>query len=227
MRFTTAVVVLGFLGSATSPPGSRQTPATGDSYVVGDRVVVVPPPRGYLDAAARFESARKSFSAEAGNLDLLAVFMTSEDVNAVSQGTPPALTMYATVKTIRPLKDRTFSPREFPAIFKAAMGTMTADPRLLEELSDRLGSTLSIGRPLNLGIVESTATTTSVLQLTRAAVGDATEIIATVSSLMLLNEKIVVITIFRKYANVSDLDTLRAFTTDWVDNIRRANMPGR
>src|SRR5438034_6640700 len=103
---------------AVSVSAQAQTRKTNNtSLQLGDRVVVIPAPDGFEEAASQFEDVKARFTVteDPGN-DLLAVHLLATDCERLRRGESGSFNFYTKISVRKTARERDFSPSQFAAI---------------------------------------------------------------------------------------------------------------
>lgn len=221
---------------------SARAQAAADTYALGDRTVVIPPPPGFVEATSRSEVLKKFFeAAEATALDTLAVHVPTANMERFERGDYHDLDFYTKVSVSKSLR----AEASTPAYFAALVARLRAENARIfdvnsahmrdqlkahnKSLSEFLkeDTRLSLSQPVTLGEIESTPSSYGALLLTKATfhVGDERKVkmLASGASAVLVRGRIVWVYTYKVFNTDKDADDLRAFTKRWLGEIVRAN----
>src|SRR5437899_9200159 len=105
--------------SVSGVSAQAQTRKTNNTSLLqlGDRVVVIPAPDGFEEAASQFESVKTRFTVteDPGN-DLLAIHLLATDCERLRRGESGPFNFYTKIAVRKIARERDFSSSEFAAI---------------------------------------------------------------------------------------------------------------
>ena len=227
--------------AALAAAAAAQAPS-GDTYRLGDREVSIPPPAGFVEATSRSPFVKKFFEAtEAPALDLLAVHLTTADMEKIARGEYSNLGFYTKISVSKNLRVRDVSQEYFSRL----VATMRANSEKLLDfnrpemraqlkhqnkgLSDLLkeNAQMDLSQPVKLGEIEGTPNSFGLLMLIKVTFGTGGEQNETMmvvgSSAVRVRGRVVWVYTYRAFKSDRDADELRAFTQRWLADILRAN----
>jgi len=231
-----ATLLLGFSVSAQTPD-SKTT-----SFQLGDKVVVIPDPEGFEEAASQFEIIKKNMSAteDPGN-DMLAVHLPKEDCERVRRGEFGAFKFYTKVSVRKANRTREETASDFSGLVsefrKSGADALDINsPRMkaalerLEKSVSELGNSDSkpqMSQPVNLGEFDTRPNVYSVLlslsyQYEENGVRRTRPILGGLTFLR-VNQRLIYVYTYRSYTAKTDIEVLQDFTRKWVGKILAAN----
>ena len=228
---------------AVSVSAQAQTRKTNNtSLQLGDRVVVIPAPDGFEEAASQFEDVKARFTVteDPGN-DLLAVHLLATDCERLRRGESGPFNFYTKISVRKTARERDFSPSEFaaiPAEFRKSGAaildvngpTMKATLEHLEKgVSELTQNTAKVemSQPENLGEFDNRPNVYSVmLLLTYKVQSGLSQRVTPVLgglSFVRVKQRLLYVYTYRKYESKADIEVLRDFTKQWINMILGAN----
>lgn len=211
-------------------------------HQLGNRVVQIPPPKGFVEAYSQLKSIRDYANAtEGSNNEILAVFITSEDAEMERRGEIGDLAFYAKVSMRRDFKETYISQEDFgtiTSIFK------TEGVKMLNVNSEKMKSRVSeTQRNLNalskkdaklrleaqevLGEIEKSPNTYGIMLQTKtsAQIEDTRLESLELRTICLIRVKDRLLYVYtsREYKSKEDVEILKSFTTEWLNQIMAAN----
>ena len=231
-----ATLLLGFSVSAQTHDSKTS------SFQLGDKVVVIPDPEGFEEAASQFEIIKKNMSAteDPGN-DMLAVHLQVSECEKFRRGEFGPLSFYTKVSVRKVNRTKEETASDF-AVLVSAFRKSGADvldinsPRMkaalerLEKSVSELGNSDSkpeMSQPVNLGEFDTRPNVYSVLlslnytfeengvRKTRPILGGLT--------FLRVKQRLIYVYTYRSYTSKTDIHVLRDFTREWVGKILAAN----
>lgn len=237
----TAISLIFILIIAVSGPA--QTPKAGaKTFQLGDRLIAIPAPDGFEEAASQFESIRNRFSAteDPGN-DMLAVHLSIADSEKVRRGDDNSFSFYTKVSVNKAFRDRDVSDADFSDIvgrFKQSTSTlldinspsMKATLENLEKSLSELNkqsTNLDISEPVNLGEFDNRPNVYGLMLLLtlRMQSGETqvNRVVVGTLSFVRMKQRLIYCYTYRKYDSKADIAILRDFTKQWIGKILAAN----
>jgi hypothetical protein len=250
MRFTVLALLFLFVIFSDAPGqtrrgGVRQTrrapvvapkpPAP--SFQLGARNVFIPIPDGMVEATSQSDVVSAFFKAtEAKGNEVLAVHMPQKALETIKQGAQPDFSVYTKVSVQQALKSYDLTDQDFAdatAEFeKSSAQLLNVDSPQMKELQKSISEGLSdvsgknveftLDQPVNLGAFQKTPNVYSVLFLMKTK-GSAGPPLLCGTSFMKVNQRLLFVYTYRKYAAASDVETLKNFTRQWTEQILSAN----
>lgn len=230
MRFAALAFGLATALLVVAPP---QLPL--EEVVVGGTVVRIPTPeRGYLPTR-RSAPALLAFSKSliTADVDLLELFVTTEDMARHLKEESPLLRRYMMVQVVRSVKATLFSNKDCATIkagLKQQFGT------IVEEQRDKISRILSsksavsdIGLPnvVPLGFCHETASSLVVLMLAkitnRASPDPRPRVMVAAAGFCLVKGKLVQLNVYSRYGAREDIDWVNVAVGNWLSDVVRAN----
>jgi hypothetical protein len=209
---------------------------------IGSSRVRLVPPEGYIDCSGENDPVRnfaENFCPPANRL--LGVFGSEEFRRSALAGEAPPMFDYALVEVSRGLiwRDATTADfaeasnslkREQKTLFcRAEPELKAAINRLNRSLQEATGEnvSLNLGQPVSLGVFDESSRHISILMLMRMQLNsrgksDSSKVAATIS-LIHVNGKVIFAYAYRAYTGEPSVTKLKAFTTDWITKLAKAN----
>jgi len=248
LRIVAALVV--FAGLAQAQPHEARN---GASVQLGDKLIVVPAPKGFEEAGSQFKEIKDRFVAtEAPGADFLLAHLPVSQCESLRNGEPVALERYTKVTVLKALRDVIFSETDMAAAvaeFRKNSGALF-DPdgptmRAVTEKAER-GLTELESKPIGLGLkptenlgefdVRPGVFSVLLLITYQVEVGGTQSIMPMLASLTFLKvkQRLLYVTVYRKINSAAALKTelkpgisdVKQFTTTWVNEILAANKEG-
>jgi len=212
------------------------------SLQLGDKVIILPSPAGFEEAASQFEDIKRRMTAtEAPENDMLAVHMLKEDCAILRKGESTSLTFYTKVSIRKANRTTVKTEKDFGelvAVFRKD-GTNILDPNsprmkaIVERLDKAVAelynsdAKLELTQPVNLGEMDTRPNVYSVLLLLNISsevngTRRDTPILGGLSFVR-VKERLLYVYTYRHYTSKSDIDVLREFTKTWIGDILAAN----
>ena len=234
----TVMVILG--GTASALAQASKTRAA--TFELGAQVLTIPAPAGFEEAASQFEKIKTHFSSteDPGN-DMLAVYLQSADCEKLRAGEFGPLSFYTKVSIRRGVRELDYSTERFAQLVAAFRqnGAQILDVNgpVMKAATERLDKSLTelneqetqvdLGQPVNLGEFDTRPNVYSVMLLlnirTTTGDGEASVPILGGLSYIRVKQRLVYVYTYRKYKSKADAGILRAFTTEWINQILAAN----
>lgn len=211
-------------------------------YQLGNKRIIIPSPQGFVEAASKIEAVKTFFSAtEDPNLDLLAVHLPEEIVDKVKGGKIDRLAYYTKVSVSKRLRERDFSQSDFSGLVSNIQtnsakvfdlnspGNKLALNNLNKNLSNLSGQDVQIdfSTPVNLGEIVKTPEQYGALLLVKTKThieGKEEELILLAgASLIRVRERLIFVYTYRAFNSDKDIEIIRGFTRQWLDEIVKAN----
>ena len=250
MRFTALMLLSLFLLVLEAPAqtrrgGARQTRRTpvaaakqpAASYQLGTRNVFIPAPDAMVEATSQSDVVSAFFKAtEAKDNEVLAVHLPQKALEAIKQGAQPDFGLYTKVSVQRALKSYDLTDKDFldaAAEFeKSSAQLLNVNSPQMKELQQSISEGLSdvsgqkvdfnLEQPVNLGAFQKTANIYSILFLMKTK-GNTGPPLLCGTSFMKVNQRLLFVYTYRKYAAASDVETIKSFTRHWTAQIFAAN----
>jgi hypothetical protein len=242
LLIATAIVLV------ASAAAQAQTPQTtisvgGASAKLGDKVVVLPAPEGYEEAATQWETVKSAFVAMVPpEGDLLAAYLQVSDCELIRKGQPPLMPSWLMINIYREARTHVSSKEEFGRIVAYARQNTESiiDPQKndMKEQFARIDEFLSkeyskdvkmdLSKPKILGEFNNRPNVYSNLLLMKLNLqmdGKAVDhppMLATMS-LVLVQERIITVLTYKKLESKADAEALTQLTTKWINQILAAN----
>jgi hypothetical protein len=191
------------------------------AFKLGNVSVTIPPPRGFTEVFRNFE-VRERFPDSEGLIYIAAYFPSD-----VAQNFKPDqdLTVWAVVAVNRQYKADDVSDALFAEIEMELAGpdvfNSESIARRRDELEKRRGVTS--GQPVNMGIVDKTAKSTTTLVSSTFRVGERSMDVLTAITLVHVRRRLLLVYTNRQFNTSQDVSSLLAFTKRWVKNILVTN----
>ena len=238
-----AVSVIVGVAASTPAQTSKAKPAT---FQLGDQVLTIPAPADFEEAASQFEQIKTHFSSteDPGN-DMLAVYLPAADCVKLRAGEFGPLSFYTKVSIRRGVREQDYSTERFAQLVAAFRqnGAQILDVNgpVMKAATQRLDKSLTelnkqetqvdLGQPVNLGEFDTRPNVYSVMLLmnitTTTGDGEASVPILGGLSYVRVRQRLVYVYTYRKYKTKFDAAILRAFTTEWINQILAANKIAR
>lgn len=236
------VVIPGVTASALA-----QAPKTkAATFQLGAQLLTIPAPAGFEEAASQFEQIKIHFNSteDPGN-DMLAVYLTSADCEKLRAGEVGPFNFYTKVSIRRGVREQDYSTDRFAQLVAAFRqnGSQILDVNgpVMKAATERLDKSLTelnkqetqvnLGQPVNLGEFDTRPNVYSVMLLvnitTTTGDGEATAPILGGLSYVRVKQRLVYVYTYRRYKTKADAAILRAFTTEWINQILAANKIAR
>jgi hypothetical protein len=229
------------VGVAASTPA--QTPKTKPAtFQLGTQVLTIPAPAGFEEAASQFEQVKTHFTlTEAPDNDMLAVYLPSADCEKLRAGELGPFTFYTKVSIRKGVRAEDYPVDRFAKLVAAFRqnGSQILDVNgpVMKAATERLDKSLTelnkqetqvdLGQPVNLGEFDTRPNVYSVMLLlkitTTTADGEASVPILGGLSYVRVKQRLVYVYTYRRYKSKADAAILRAFTTEWINQILAAN----
>ena len=235
--YLSIVILAASFSLAAQTTDARATP-----FQLGERVVTIPNPDGFEEAASQFESIKKQMTAteDPGN-DMLAVHLPKEDCEKLRRGEFGAHDFYTKISIRKANRTRDETVSDFSALVsefrKSGADVLDINsPRMkatVEHLDKSLSelnksdTNLEMSQPVNLGEFDTRPNVYSVLLLltykydengvrkTKPIIGGLT--------FLRVNQRLIYVFTYRNYAAKTDFEVLQSFTKTWVGKILAAN----
>ena len=237
--WTIALAVLFVTGASAL----AQTPKAGVTTVhLGARVVAIPAPDGFEEAASQFEVIRNRFTAtEAPENDMLTIHMPHADCEKLRAGELVPFSFYTKISVRRLIREENYSPARFAelvAVFrKNGTEIMNINGPTMKGIIDRLDKSLSelnkedtevdLTQPVSLGEIDTRPNVFAVMVLMTitAKTGEKQSVFPIVGGLTFLRvkERLTYVYTYRRYTSKTDVEILRDFTKQWLTQILAAN----
>lgn len=215
---------------------AQQKPLGYDIFLVGSQTIRVPSPDGFVNGYPRIpELAGHMKALSDPDSRILTVHLTRELAAKIEKGEPvERLGFYATISVQKGMNDTDVTPamfaefiaalqRDFETAVDANMPTSVEAAR--KALSERWGRPADIGmvRPVNLGFFDRQANLSSVMMLS-PILKDGKQIpMLGVMSHVVVNKRLLYISIYKELTADEDAMSLRDFTKKWTAAIISAN----
>jgi len=236
--FLAVVIVLGVTASALA-----QAPKTkAATFQLGTQVLTIPAPAGFEEAASQFEQIKTHFTTtEAPDNDMLAIYLPSADCDKLRAGEFGPFSFYTKVSIRRAVREQDYPTDRFAQLVATFRqnGAQILDVNgpLMKAATERLDKSLTelskqetqvdLSQPVNLGEFDTRPDVYSVMLLlnftTTTADGQTTVPILGGLSYIRVKQRLVYVYTYRRYNSKADAAILRAFTTDWINQILAAN----
>jgi len=216
----------------------RAAAVQGNSYRLGARTVVIPPPAGFAEAFTQSEYISQVLTAtESPANEVLTAHVPVEDLNRLKRGEQVGFDFYTKVSVLKAVKTEEMSEAEFSRLvarIEPAFSQMldinspnmkSAVRNLRDGLSSVAGQDVQVDleQPQNLGFFEKTKDVYSaMLLMVLKGPGGKLPLLAGLSFLRVNNRLLFVYT-YRKFTSEKDAEVLRDFTREWVRRIIAAN----
>jgi hypothetical protein len=207
------------------------------SYQLGTRNVLIPAPDGMVEATSQSDVVSAFFKAtEAKGNEVLAVHLPQKALDTIKQGAQPDFSVYTKVSVQQALRSYDLTDKDFAdatAEFEKSSAQFLnvnsphmkeLQKSISEGLSDVSGKTVdfNIDQPVNLGAFQKTANIYSVLILMKEK-GSTGPPLLCATSFMKVNQRLLFVYTYRKYAAASDVEIIKSFTRQWTAQILSAN----
>lgn len=211
-------------------------------FQLGAQVLTIPAPAGFEEAASQFEQVKTHFTlTEAPDNDMLAVYLPSADCEKLRAGEFGPFTFYTKVSIRKGVRAEDYPVDRFAKLVAAFRqnGSQILDVNgpVMKVATERLDKSLTelnkqetqvdLGQPVNLGEFDTRPNVYSVMLLlnitTTTADGEATVPILGGLSYVRVKQRLVYVYTYRRYKSKADAAILRAFTTEWINQILAAN----
>jgi|GEM_PF-895964 len=229
-------------GSAAARPQEPSGAASSMVIQLGTKSVVIPSPEGFGEATSQLEAIKRFFAAtEDPNLDPLAIHMPFETIVRLKQGEYFDLPFYTKVSIAKKNREIDYSVKDFSSLvsYMKAGGGRILDmdsPEMKAMMKDQNKSlsellaqevTIDLSQPVNLGVIEQTQNSYSVLILIKikfqSGSAQKEKLMVSSATLMRLNQRLIFVYTYRHADTKEDTDILRNFTRKWVAQILKAN----
>jgi hypothetical protein len=230
-------------GALAQEHESVKTPKTSSSSVqLGDKLIVIPAPEGFEEAASQFQSIKDRFTAtEAPGNDMLFVHLTAGDCDLLRKGSNAVYDQYTKISVYRGARALTVTS----AMMTAAVADLRKeavkfpDPnnpttqamekhveRALTEINSKQ-TKIDFSKPEFLGEFNAGNDVFSLLMLLTVKVNlggveASTPMLMSVSYVR-VKERLIFVYIYRKLDSKADVEPVKAFTTKWTSSILAAN----
>lgn len=215
---------------------------TSNTFKVGSKQIVIPPPEGFSEAASKFQSIKDTFTVtEAEGNELLSVFIPNSDYQLFNKGEFSELTFYTKVAISKKLKDLDLSETDFAGFAEAFKKYFPAyiDPqgsemkktlgRISENLSslNKANTTFSIEKPFNLGEIVNDRNSFGVILLSqikrRTGNVEVSKMMLMGASAIRVKEKIIFVYTYKDYKSEPDITDFKTFSSNWLKQIAAGN----
>jgi hypothetical protein len=238
-----ATAILLVVSAAVLAQTQTTISAGGVSAQLGDKVVALPAPEGYEEAASQGEAARTMFATMVPREgDLLGAYLPSSDIDLLRKGELKLMTSWTMIVVFRPARTHVSSKAEFARIVGYARqeleGAMNPESRNIKQMLAQVDQTLSkqlskdvkleLSKPKMLGEFDSRPNVYSTLSLMNVTLRvDAEKIVEVpvlaAGTLLLVKERVVSVNTYKRYESQADAEALTQFTTKWINEILAAN----
>src|ERR1043165_2090110 len=172
-------------GSAATSPQKPAGQTSSFLIQLGTKSVTIPSPEGFEEAASQVEVVKRFFSGtEDPNLDMLAVHLPVEIIARLKSGERFDLPFYTKISISKRNRELDFPPSEFSAMVAQiqAEGGRVFDfesPEIKAKIKDtnkslnellKQETTMDFSQPVNLGVIENTPNSYSVLLLVKITI---------------------------------------------------------
>lgn len=240
VRVRLIVLVASLLVSVSALAQTKETDRS--HFQLGEKVVVIPAPEGFEEAASQFESIKTRMTAtEDPRNDMLAVHVPTGDCDKLRRGESGPLNFYTKVSILKVARTRNLSETEFAALRSELQQNGAAlldikSPRLkasiehaekaVRELSENKIQ-IEVGQPENLGEFDNRPNVYSIMLLTNFTVqsGDHQQVVPLLGgiSFIRVKQRLLYVYTYRRYESKADIEILRDFAKQWVTSILAAN----
>jgi hypothetical protein len=238
-----ATAILLVVSAAALAQTQSTISAGGVSAQLGDKVVALPAPEGYEEAASQGEAARTLFATMVPREgDLLAAYLRSSDSELLKKGELKRINSWAMIIVFRPARTHVSSKAEFARIVGYARqdleAAMSPENRNIKQMLAQVDETLSkqlskdvkleFSKPKVLGEFDSRPNVYSTLALMNVTLRvNAEEVlqepVLAAGTFLLIKERVVSVNTYRRYESKADAEALTQFTTKWINEILAAN----
>ena len=235
-----ASVVLLLLSGAVQAQADHEKKVV--SLQLGNKVVLIPTPAGYQEVTAEFENLKARFAAtEPPQSELLLAYLPTSDYELLKSGKEAAFEEYAKIAVVRQAKERTLSREEFSNVVNYIRGNdaKILDPKspVIKKIFEQFDQHLSKEFSTDIKTVANETTvlgafderpnvySTMIVSTLKREVAGKTTLLAVLGTLNVLHvkDKMISIATYRGYQSKADIETLKTFTTNWVNSILAAN----
>ncbi|HSD45835.1 MAG TPA: hypothetical protein VLB87_04400 [Pyrinomonadaceae bacterium] len=228
--------------SKTVKTPKASTPSLTSSVQLGDRLVVIPSPEGYEEAASQFKVIKDRFTAtEAPGNDMLFVHLPVSDCDLLRNGSNATYDQYTKISVFRAGRELNVTS----AMMTAAVADLRKeaakfpDPnnpttqgmekhveRALTEINSKQ-TKIDFSKPEVLGEFNAGNDVFSLLLLLTVKVNiggveASTPMLMSVSYVR-VKERLIFVYVYRKLNSKADVEPVKQFTTKWTGSILAAN----
>ncbi len=219
-----------------------QSAASADIYQIGDQKIVIPPPANFVEAASQFPSVKNAFTAtEAAGNDMLAVHISLADAELLKKGESKQPDVYTKVSVLKRLRDANITAADFAGFvkvfkqqFPAAINPNSREMKTALEKASKYSTeqsgaetVFSLSQPINLGEIVNSPNafgTVLLMEIKVAAEGKETVAAAVVGATAVRTRgKMLFVYTYRNYKNAKDIEELKSFSKNWLNQIALAN----
>lgn len=225
-------------------PGQAQTDHEKNvvSLQLGNKVVRIPNPVGYVEVTAEFEPLKARFEAtEPPQNELLLGYITTSDYDLLKSGKEAIFEYYAKIAVVRMAKERSLTREEFTAVVNYIRGNA---PQILDEKSPALQSMFKqfdkqlskeYSKDVKTKPIETTIlgafdqrpnlySSMMLMTISREVDGKvATLPVLGTLNVLHVNDRMISVATYRGYHSNDDIAALKTFTTNWMNSILAAN----
>lgn len=240
-HFVYVFALIAFLAGSSAAVFAQRSAST-DVYQIGSQKIVIPPPANFVEAASQFPSVKNAFTAtEAAGNDMLAVHISIADAELLKKGESKQPDVYTKVSVSKRMRETNMTAADFTAflkVFKQQFPVIT-DPNgkdiknVLEKASkystEQSGAetVFSLSQPINLGEIVNLPNafgTVLLMEIKVAAEGKETAApLVGGMSVVRTRGKMLFVYTYRNYKNAKDIEELKSFTKNWINQIALAN----
>lgn len=220
-----------------------KSPKTSSSSVqLGDKLIVIPAPEGFEEAASQFKPIKDRFSAtEAPGNDMLFVHLPVSDCDLLRKGSNPTYDQYTKISVFRAARALTVTSAMMTAavadLRKEAVKfpdpnnatTQAMEKHVERALSDINAKQTKIDftKPEFLGEFDDRSDVFSLLMLMTVKVNlggvEATTPMLMSVSYVRVKERLIFVYVYRKLDSKADVEPVKLLTTKWTSSILAAN----
>ena len=210
---------------STAAGQSRPTPADPGAPLkvsLGEVTVTIPAPAGFEEKFASSDDIRKRF-ASTQTQDTLAVHIPKDVAASLQPG--QALSFYTLVRVSKELRAVDVTAEDFAALAKELTSKKIFSAK---EAQDYIAAAqrrtgISMGRPIELGLVARTPESVSTLMIVQLASGESSATRLCVTATVFVRRRVLFFFSFRDFGSAEDLKTLPDFSSQWLQAILASN----
>lgn len=242
-RISLLLLFAGLAGLLLVSPAAAQTRDLGNTrFQLGDKVIIIPAPDGFEEAASQFEQVNSQMSAtEDPSNEMLAVHLPKEDCERLRHGEFGGFKFYTKVSVRRAVRGSDYSEQQFASLVsefrKNGDSVLDINSPRLKAAVERLDKSLSeisnsdtkleMSQPIPLGEMDTRPNVYSVLLSINYVYEDKGQrrqspILGGLTFIR-LNQRLIYVYTYRRYNAKADIEIIQDFTKKWITKILAAN----
>jgi hypothetical protein len=215
--FTVSIALL----TATAAAAQPASPPTVTLLPFGRVTLTLPAPAGFVEVRAGSEEFQKRF-ASTDTQDSLAVHLPKETAAAYQSG--QMLTFYTLVRVLRELRAVDISAADFEDLAEQmASKKLMASKEFQDFLAKEKQQGSPVGQPVDLGLLERTPNSVSVMALLPVSAGDKQATLVGVNSSVFVRNRLLYLYMYRVLESPADFKIVQDAAIDWVARTVAAN----